>query len=269
MNTKQSMTLRFLGSHEVFTLGEFMAAVDPDVSRRTRETNLRNAVKRLQVRRVARGLYASNIGAFRDKVPNPLLVASKAAPDAVLAYHSALEAHGVAHTPARSVYFLSSRQVASFDLHGYGFKRTPDQVARSSSSAAPALITRVRVGDALVPATSRERTLVDCLARLDLAGGLEELLRSVGSFTTMVSTDVARYVAALGSPTIAARAGWLMSLMASDWLFDPAPLEEARASLRRGTYWLQPRRSGVAYEFVSSWRLYVPAGLPYLDWLHG
>jgi predicted transcriptional regulator of viral defense system len=152
VNTKQSMTLRFLGSHEVFTLDEFIAAVDPNVSRRTRETNLRNAIKREQARRLARGLYASNIGAFRDKVPNPLLVASKAAPDAVLAYHSALEAHGVAHTPARSVYFLSSRQVAAFDLHGYRFRRAPDQGARSSSSAAPALIPAASRS----PATRRE-----------------------------------------------------------------------------------------------------------------
>src|SRR5450756_780569 len=104
MNTKPSMTLRFLESREVFTLDEFMTAVDPGVSERTRETNLRNAVKREQARRLARGLYASNVGVFRDKTPNVLLVASKAAPDSVLVYHTALEAHGVAHTPARTVY---------------------------------------------------------------------------------------------------------------------------------------------------------------------
>ena len=48
MNTKPSMTLRFLEAREVFTLDEFMASVDPGVSERTRETNLRNAVKREQ-----------------------------------------------------------------------------------------------------------------------------------------------------------------------------------------------------------------------------
>jgi len=100
MNTKPSMTLRFLEAREVFTLDELMVAIDPGVSERTRETNLRNAVKHDQARRLARGLYASNVGAFRDGTPNVLLLASKAAPDSVLAYHAALAPHGVAHTPA-------------------------------------------------------------------------------------------------------------------------------------------------------------------------
>jgi predicted transcriptional regulator of viral defense system len=269
MNTKPSMTLRFLESHEVFTLDEFKIAVDASVSERTRETNLRNAVERGQARRLTRGLYASNVGAFRDKTPNVLLVASKAAPDAVLAYHTALEAHGVAHAPARTVSFLSSKAVAPFTVRGYRFRRVMAKATRSHASAATADVTELRAGAALVTVTTRERTLVDCLARLDLAGGLEELLRSVGSFTTMSSEHVARYSESLGSPTLVARAGWLLDLMVDEWLCDPGPLRDLRRSLGRGTYWLQRRRPGVAYEFVSAWRLYVPAGLPYRDWLRG
>jgi len=267
MNTKSSATLRFLESHGVFTRDEFMARVDPTVSERTRYNNLRNATKRGQAQRIARGLYVSNIGVFRDAVPAPLLVAAKAAPDAVLAYHSALEAHGVAHTPARTVTFLSSRQVTPFTARGYRFRRVPDRAARAG---APGLLTtQVRVGNVLVPVTSRERTLVDCLHRLDLAGGLEELLRSLGSFTTVSSADVCAYVRALGSPTLAARAGWIMSLMTDDWRPDPEPLLQMRGALGRGTYWLQRRRADARYEFVAAWRLYVPAGLPFRDWLRG
>lgn len=79
MNTKPSMTLRFLEAHAVFTFDEFMAAADPEVSKRTRETNLRNAILRQQAYRITRALYASNIGVYRDVPPNPLLVAGKAA----------------------------------------------------------------------------------------------------------------------------------------------------------------------------------------------
>jgi len=268
-NTKPSMTLRFLETNEVFTLSEFMTAVDPDVSRRTRETNLRNAIARGQACRITRGLYASNIGVYRDRVPNVMLVAGKAAPDAVLAYHSALKAHGVAHTPAHVVYFVSKTKVSPFAFRGYRFRRAPDLQARAGSPRGTPFISRLRVGDALVLATSRERTFVDCLARVHLAGGLEELLRSVGSFTTMSSADIASYLSTLGSPTLTARAGWIMKLMASDWLPDAGRLEAMRATLGRGTYWLQPRRKDQDYEFVARWRLYVPAGLPYSDWLRG
>ena len=136
MNTKPSMTLRFLEAHAVFTFDEFMAAADPEVSKRTRETNLRNAILRQQAYRITRALYASNIGVYRDVPPNPLLVAGKAAPDAVLAYHSALEAHGVAHSPARVATFLSSRKVTPFDVGGYQFRRGPDLAARAGTPEA-------------------------------------------------------------------------------------------------------------------------------------
>ena len=269
MNTKSSLTLRFLESHEVFTLDEFLAAVDPEVSRRTRETNLRNATKRNQAYRITRGLYASNIGGFRDEVPNVMLVASKAAPDAALAYRSALEAHGVAHTPARTVSFLSAKSIAPFTLRDYRFRRVPAWDDRASISKERVQVVQVRVGGVLVPATSRERTLVDCLSRLDLAGGLEELLRSVGSFTTISSEDVVHYAASLNSPTLSARVCWLLDQMQSEWLFDPTPLTDLRRSVGRGTYWLQSRRPGVEYEFVAPLRLYVPARQPYRDWLRG
>lgn len=271
MNTKQSTTRLFLESHEVFTVDEFETAVDPDVSPRTRESNLRNAVKRGQASRLTRGLYASNVSSFRDRVPNVLLVAAKAAPDSVVAYHTALEAHGVGHSAARAVYFLSSRKVAPFDVRGYRFRRAPDLGVRRLDTSEPVsrCVTRLRYGDVLVPATSRERTLVDCLYRLDLAGGLEEFLRSVGSFSTMSSRDVTAYACALKSPTLVARAGWLLGLMRDDWLVDGEPLDEMRRKLGRGTYWLQRRNAGTKYEFVSEWRLYVPAELPYSEWLRG
>lgn len=267
MNTKPSMTLRFLEAHAVFTFDEFIAAVDPEVSERTRETNLRNAILRRQAYRITRALYTSNVGAYRDVPPSPLLVASKAAPGAVLAFHSALDAHGVAHSPARVATFLSSSRVTPFDVSGYRFRRGPDFASRAG--APDVGVTRARVGDTLVPVTSRERTLADCLKRLDLGGGLEEVLRSVGTFTTMSSAALSEYVVMLNSPTLAARVGWVMSLMAEAWLYDPKPLERLRGSLGRGTYWLQRRRSGVQYEFVAAWRLYVPAALPYQDWLRG
>ena len=70
--TKPSSTLRYLEGHEVFTLDEYSSTVDPTVSERTRYTNLQNAMRRGQAYRLKRGLYASNIGVYRDRVPNVL-----------------------------------------------------------------------------------------------------------------------------------------------------------------------------------------------------
>lgn len=269
MNTKPSQALRFLEAHEVFTLHEYLSTVDPEVDERTRYKNLQNALKRGQSARVMRGLYASNLGVYRDAVPNPMLIAAKAAADAVISHHSALEAHGVAHSPFRTVYYTTVHRHADFEFRGYRFVAVPPPSSLSVHELERLLVQGVRVGTAVVPATSPERTLVDCLRRLDLGGGLEELLRSVGGFTSMRADEVAGYVRLLGSPMVAARTGWLMSMMKDRWRFDPHPLSELRPMLGRGTYWLGRRQPGEEYEFVSVWRLNVPAGRPYGEWLAG
>lgn len=267
MNTKSSATLRYLESHEVFTLAEFMAGVDPSVSERTRYTNLQNAVARGQAYRLRRGLYASNIGVYRDRVPNVYLAGAKAADDAVLTHHTALEAHGVAHTPLRTVYFTSAHKAEDFEVRGYRFHRMALPSVSDPREILGEFVTRLRAGEALVPVSTRERTLVDCLRDLPLAGGLEELLRSLGGFTSMSAVHVARYASLLESPTLVARAGWLLDLFADRWLVDPVAVEGMRESLGRGTYWLLPGSDPQL--FVSRWRLYVPADMPFEEWTRG
>lgn len=262
---KPSSTLRFLESHEVFTLDDYMSAVGAGTSERTRYANLRNAVARGQAYRIKRGLYGSNIGVYRDRVPNVALVASKVATDAVVSHHTALEAHGVAHSPLRTVYFTTAAKIQGFEVRGYRFRRVappnvPGPILRDFEA-------RIRIGDAIVPVTNRERTLVDCLADVTLAGGLEELLRSLGGFTVMSAEDAWRYASALGSPTAVARLGWVLELFRSQWAPEAAVLEDMRASLGRGTYRLGDSR--LPRRFIARWRLYVPDGLPYEEWMRG
>ncbi|MRR36962.1 hypothetical protein EG829_20330 [bacterium] len=268
MNTaKSSSTLRFLEGNEVFTLEEYLDAVDPTVSERTRYANLQNAVRRGQAYRAKRGLYASNLGVYRDRVPNVLLVASKAAEDAVVSHHSALEVHGVAHSPSRTVYFMSGHKIADFDVRGYRFRRVVPPVVSDSDATFESYSTRVRAGEVLVPVTTKERTLVDCLRDVRLAGGLEELLRSLGGFTSMSTAALASTVHQFESPTICARVGWVSEMFQEDWGVDAEFLETMRQGLGRGTYRLLPHAK--RQEFVARWRLYVPADLPYEDWASG
>lgn len=268
MNTaKPSSTLRFLQEQEVFTLEEYLRSVDASVSERTRYTNLQNAIRRDQAYRVKRGLYASNVGVYRDRVPNGFLVASKAADDAVVSHHSALEAHGVAHSPLRTVYFTSRHKIGDFDVRGYRFHRAPAPARSRSDSDLARFTTRLRSGDALIPVTTRERTLLDCLRDIQLAGGLEELLRSLGGFTSMSARAVEEYAKLLDSPTTLARAGWTMEMFQDLWRVDAQSLERMRRSLGRGTYRLLP--SSAEQEFVARWRLYVPAAQPYDEWARG
>jgi len=265
MNTKQSRTLRFLEHNEVFTLEEYLETVDATVSERTRYTNLSNAVCRGQAYRIRRRLYASNLGIYRDRVPNVFLVASKATPDALVSHHSALELHGVAHTPLRTVYYTSRKTPGDFEVRGYRFVRIASPNA--PSDVLDVFTARARSGDVLIPVTSRERTLVDCLRNIDAAGGLEELLRSLGGFTSIDTESVLGYLALLNSPTIYARVGWTAELFKDEWELGDAFFEALEHQVGRGTYRLV--RSDAPQRFVARWRLYVPENLPFEEWVRG
>jgi len=264
--TKPSSTLRFLERNEVFTLQEFLGSVDHSVSERTRYTNLVNAVHRGQAYRVRRGLYVSNVGAYRDRVPNVFLVAAKAAPDAAVSHHSALELHGVAHTPLRAVYFTSKRRLADFQVRGYRFTRLAPPRSMLHRDVVTG-VTKVRSDDALVPVTTRERTLVDCLRDVGAAGGVEELLRSVGGYPSLSTEALREYLRIVDSPTVSARVGWVLELFANQWEVDEGFLDELSRATGRGSYRLV--RTNAEQRFVARWRLYVPAGFPYEEWVRG
>jgi predicted transcriptional regulator of viral defense system len=266
MPTKSSMTTRYLEQHAVFSLDEFLSDVDSTVSESTRYTNLRNAVDRGQARRLTRGLYASNMGPYRDRTPRASLVAAKSAPDAVLAYHTALEAHGVAHSVSHRVLFVSERRVNVFTVDGYRFERVAPPKRLAGLAPEPSYVQLVRAGDDLVTVTTPERTIVDCLMRIELAGGLEETLRSVGGFLNVRSDRVAEYVDALKSPTAAARAGWLLELGRQMWHVSAGDLDRLHRMVGRGPHRLASG-STQPTEFVAAWRLYVPQGLPYEEWI--
>lgn len=163
-----------------------------------------------------RGVYASRVGYLRQQPPDPLLLASKLTPDAVISHHSALEAHGVAHSVFRRHTFL-----------------------------------------AYVRVTSRERTLVDCLAQPKWSGGLEELLRSVGSFPSLNVEALLEYLDVLGSPSLVARTAWVLFSAPDLWRLTDEDRAEFRNRIVRGPFYLWSRRGDL--RFVAEWRLYVPA----------
>ena len=96
---------------------------------------------------------------------------------------------------------------------------------------------------------------------------MEELLRSLGGFTSMSVREVARYASTLGSPTLIARAGWVLELFADRWQVEAPALDEMAATLGRGTYRLS--LGDGTKRFVPRWRLYVPADLPLDEWVRG
>ncbi|MBU2602471.1 MAG: hypothetical protein KKA32_09930 [Actinobacteria bacterium] len=261
----EPQTREYLERTAVFTTAEFRGALGPGTKASTVNNRLLQAYRRGYVERVTRGVYVSRLGVFRERVPDPLVVASKLAADVVIAYHSALEAHGVAHSPFTRVTYLTSGTPARVTYRGHEFAglRPPPRQLREGTWRTS--VEQTRRGRDLLWATSRERTLVDCLDRLQWSGGPEELFRSLGGFPTLNIEPVVQYLDMLRSPAVTARVAWVLFARPGLWLLTESDRGRFRGMLGRGPYFFGPRRS--ATRFVPEWSLYVPRHLDPAEFL--
>ncbi|MBE0417591.1 MAG: hypothetical protein IBX63_07490 [Coriobacteriia bacterium] len=242
----------YLEENHVFSLEEFRSELGEG---RTAYNLLVRAAKKGLADRVMRGVYVSRAGMFAQQEPDPYLVASAVSPDAVMVYHSALELHGLAHSPSRQVQFCTNRATPRFSYRDFGFRRYDPPKSLDSADSIQSTVLVRRPGG-VVRVTTRERTLVDCVNRVDRAGGLEEVLRSLSSLPYVDGSNVLAYLRALDSPTAVARTGWLLEQRAGDWYVTDQALGEMRGMLGKGPYYLT--RSNEAGTWVPAWRLYLP-----------
>ncbi len=208
--------------------------------------------------RVRRGLYAivpvQARGEEPPPAPNPYLVASKLATPYVLSYHTGLELHGVAHSAFTTVYVATPNRFATFEHRGVGYQAVradPDEVARAAEE--------ISVEDQPLQVATREWTAAHCLARLDLAGGLEEVLKSLAGFAYLRPDRLLEACQALGQKNLYHRAGFVLDLYQDRWHVEPAQLDRFRSRLSTHTDYLGTRPGEATY--VGLWNLMVPENL--------
>ncbi|MBN1458444.1 MAG: hypothetical protein JXA57_02840, partial [Armatimonadetes bacterium] len=114
----------YLEEHHVFSLEEFRSELGEG---RTPYNLLVRATKKGLVDRVMRGVYVSRAGRFAQTDPDPFVVAATVSADVVMVYHSALELHGLAHSPTRRVQFASPTATAPFVYRDFEYRRYKPQ----------------------------------------------------------------------------------------------------------------------------------------------
>ena len=253
----------YLQEHAVFKLDEFR---DEMGTGHSAYNLLTRAVRQGLADRVLRGVYVSRAGRFAQEEPDPYLVAAAVATDVVMAYHSALELHGLAHSPSRRVQFATLRTLPTFAYRDFEFRRYRPPKSLSPSDGVQST-TLLRRPEGVVRVTTRERTLVDCVSRMDLSGGLEETSRSLAALPYVDASNVLAYLKELQSPTAVARTGWFLEQRAQEWYVSEDALDEMRSMLGKGPYYLS--RSNEAGKWVPGWRLYLPSNADDLErWVH-
>ncbi|HOW52625.1 MAG TPA: transcriptional regulator [bacterium] len=255
----------FLTTRAVFTVEELDSAAAKNKG--TRNSLLQYFRKQGRIVPVRRGLYlVVPAGMAPDAaLVDPYLIAAKAAPDAVIGYHSALEVHGRAYSTFSTVTFFSARLRGEFSFRGYSFRPVlPPAALRDAAEGQNGVVRRNRAGVDLA-VTGLERTLVDVLDRPLLSGGWEEVWRSLEAVEFFDLDAVVAYTLLLNNGATAAKVGFFLTqhkeaLMVEDRHL--APLLKLRP--RQPQYWERAKRNGG--KLNGEWNIIVPEEILRRSW---
>ncbi len=262
------MTLReLLSRRAVVTLAELHTCLDRKYSRnnRSREALISYHLREGHLVRVRRGLYAVvPPGMDPQACPvDPYVVAGKWAEDVVLAYHTALELHGKAHSVFERYLFQSNRHFRPTTYRTYRFECSLfPKALRDKDREHFATQTMERLG-VEIRVASLERTLVDLHDRPELGGGWEEIWRSLESVEYFDLDLVVKYVRHLGNRTTAAKVGYYLEQHAEALMIKSRHLDPLRRLRPQEPHYLERGKSG---KLISAWNLVVPPSLADRSW---
>ena len=197
--------------------------------------------------------------------PDAFLTAAAIRPDAVFAYHSALDLHGQGHSVWWTCTVCTARRRSPVVLGRTTIKflskppatRPRTGVMSSPGEASAPWTTEVSRGGRTLRVTTPERTLVDGFRELSLEGGLDELVESMDGFASLKPDALKEIPRAYDYRRLWATVGWYLQRRLKDLFLDASILGEFQKHRPRTRVYLVPgQRGGV---LVRDWNLIVPA----------
>lgn len=256
----------FFASHPVFRLDELRAYRNV-LGGRSEEALLRYYQQTGRVEPIRRGVYAvAPRGSAGSRIAvDPLLVAGRCVPDAVIVNHSALEYHGLAYSGFQTVTFQTYCTTRRFNFHGSNFiPLSPPGGLKQTNGDELETIAGERFGMS-VTVTSIERTLVDVINSPRWSGSWEEIFRSLDSIEYVDTERVLEYLRALGNATTVSRVGWFLDSRREQLMISSVQIEDIRNMKPSRPVYFDRTYPGQT-RFIRDWNLVVPVSVADRGW---
>ena len=213
--------------------------------------------RRRWLHRVRRGLYLilplEATPGQATMVEDPWILASVAFAPCYIGGWSAAEHWGLTEQIFRPTLVVTAANVRgrTTTLGGHEFRLLQVPASRVSGS-----LVSVWRGTERVHASSRERTIVDCLRDPELCGGVRSLVEIMTEYAETPERDVGKLGAAAREAANGAAWKRLGYIAESLWPQETKLLDEAKRHLTKGTTRLDPsvRSTG---RLVARWRLWI------------
>ena len=207
---------------------------------------IKTKVKNKQIKKIRNGLYVSldqegAIGVTKFEI------ASKISKNSFVCYHSALEFYGIANQVFSDMVIGSSSRFNSFEFDGIEFSckisKNYEQVNYNENE-------KVRV-------TSLERTIIDCIDNIDLAGGIDEILSALEQIKILDEKKLLEVLKSYNHVLLYQKVGYILEQFKNELMISDGFFKECQKKLTNQIkYFLQDDYKNIEYN--RTWRLMAP-----------
>ena len=216
---------------------------------------LYNYKKQKLVCQVRRNLYAATDLTTKKCIASKFEIGSNITPSAYISYHAALEYHGIALQLFYSLYVSSEGRFNNFEFDGINYTYCESKIK-------PGVYTPNL--DSLVKVTDIEQTVVDCIDRIDRAGGIEELIRSISLITYFNEEKLKLYIDRCAKAFLYQKTGFILSYFQQQTKISDNFILHCKKNIGKGVRYLTIREESPI--FFKEWNLCAPEDiLSYLE----
>nr|MDO8079345.1 type IV toxin-antitoxin system AbiEi family antitoxin [Candidatus Freyarchaeota archaeon] len=207
--------------------------------------------------RVRRGLYAAvpPLEKPKDYLPDKFLVASNIRERYYLGYHTALEFYGCAYSFFNEVYVVV-RKGDRFDAFYYKNLHFRPVFLENLGVE----VEEKRYLNRIIRVSSKERTFVDCVDRVEYAGGWEEALKSLQSLGGVNFDKIFNVLSIYRKDFLFRKVGFVLELLRGASVFykdlSAELLKDIKSRVGKNPMYLDLKHGPFYYE--RDWNLYVP-----------
>jgi len=197
---------------------------------------------------VRRDLYVATDLATKTSLAGKFEIAGQITPSSCLSYHAALEYHGLAHQVFYEMYVSSCEAFKNFDFDGISYVYIP--LKSDLGVVRP-------VTDNFVRVTDLERTVIDCINRIDLSGGLEELIQCLAVITYIDEFKLLKYLQCFDKQFLYQKTGFMLGYFHKEMKLSETFFEICKSKIGRSTRYLTDDTQE-SNTYFKEWKLCAP-----------
>ncbi len=214
---------------------------------KTAESFLSRSLKKGYIKRVKHNYYVAMDIVNNSPLYNKYTIATKLDNSNYVSYHSALEYRGLNNQVFRELVYSGNNRVNDFEFEyiTYHFVQSKCDLQIESNYDG-------------VKITGIERTMIDCIDRIDLAGGIEEIYRAFNNIHNISEDKLLEILHFYDKKVLYQRTGYILETFQTNLGISDAFLDYIQSKIGSSKCYLNTSKKTSNTRLDKKWNICVP-----------